>query len=163
MTYDSGMTSMIQSLFRHQAWADAAILRAVRAHAEAAQDERLRWTLHHIVMVQRAFLSFFLERPFDQQAEKQIPESFDDLERLFRDSHSEELSFVDHLEAADLSRTVPLPWIMHPSLAEALLQVVMHSQNHRGQCLSRLRTLGGNPPTLDFLLWLKDRSEPLWP
>jgi hypothetical protein len=65
MTYDSGMNGMIQSLFHHRAWADAAILQAVRAHAEAEKDERLRRTLHHTIMVQRIFLSLFLERPFD--------------------------------------------------------------------------------------------------
>ncbi|MBL8232675.1 MAG: hypothetical protein JNL98_29525 [Bryobacterales bacterium] len=44
---------------------------------------------------------------------------------------------------------------LNPSLAEAWMQVVMHSQNHRGQCLTRLRELGAKPPTLDYILWLK--------
>jgi uncharacterized damage-inducible protein DinB len=52
-----------------------------------------------------------------------------------------------------------MPWIpgARPTLAEALMQVVMHSQNHRGQCLSRLRELGAAPPTLDFIRWVRDR------
>lgn len=98
------------------------------------------------------------------QKELQTPESPADLERMFHDSHSEELSFVSKLQEADLTRVIEMPWIpdSRPSLAEALIQVVMHSQNHRGQSLSRLRTIGGNPPTLDFILWLKDRPAPKW-
>jgi uncharacterized damage-inducible protein DinB len=42
------------------------------------------------------------------------------------------------------------------------MQVVMHSQSHRGQCASRLRAAGGQPPTLDFIVWLKDRPAPVW-
>ncbi len=160
-----GMLQVIHSLFHHQAWADAAILQAVRAHADAEKDEKLRWTLHHMVMVQRAFLSLFLKRPFDMQKEMQAPESFADLERLFRDSHQEELAFVTGLEAGELTRVIDMPWIegCRLTVAEALMQVVMHSQNHRGQCLTRLRTIGGTPPTLDFILWLKDRPAPEWP
>ena len=157
------MIDMLNDLFKHQAWADAALLQAVRAHPEAPKDEKLHSTLHHIVMVQRAFLSLFLRRAFDIQKELQAPESLDDLERLFRDSHSEELSFVSTLLEAEVKRVIELAWIdSHPSLAQALMQVVMHSQNHRGQSLSRLRTLGGVPPTLDFILWLKDRPAPKW-
>jgi uncharacterized damage-inducible protein DinB len=159
------MIGMINELFKHQAWADAAILQAVRAYPEAGNDEKLRHALHHIVMVQRAFLSLFLGRPFDMQKELQAPESLAGLESLFRDSQAEELAFVSSLQEAELTRVIEMPWIPGslPSLAEALMQVVMHSQNHRGQCLSRLRTIGGNPPTLDFILWLKDRPAPVWP
>jgi uncharacterized damage-inducible protein DinB len=75
------------------------------------------------------------------------------------------LSFVARLEAGELARRIQMPWIPGscPSLAEALIQVVMHSQNHRGECLSRLRTLGRNSPTLDYIIWLKDRPAPVWP
>jgi uncharacterized damage-inducible protein DinB len=153
------MIEMIQSLFHHQEWADTTLLRAVQAHKEAENDSQLRSTLHHIVTVQRAFLSLFLERPFDMQKELQVPAALADEERLFIDTHREELSFVTSLGESNLARVIEMPWIpgSRPTLAEALIQVVMHSQNHRGQCLSRLRTLGGTPPTLDFIIWLKDR------
>ena len=153
------MIEMMQSLFHHQEWADTTLLRAVQAHVKAENDSQLRSTLHHIVTVQRAFLSLFLERPFDMQKELEVPASLAEEERLFIDTHREELSFVTSLGESDLARVIEMPWIpgSRPSLAEALIQVVMHSQNHRGQCLSRLRTLGCTPPTLDFIIWLKDR------
>ena len=56
----------------------------------------------------------------------------------------------------------------HPPLEitveEALVQAVMHSQHHRGQNATRLRELGGEPPTTDFIVWLwQGRPEPAWP
>ena len=34
------------------------------------------------------------------------------------------------------------------------LQVVLHTQHHRGQVCARLRDAGGEPPTVDFIVWL---------
>ena len=66
------------------------------------------------------------------------------------------------LEEAGLSRVLDLPWIgSRASTAEALPQVVMHSQAHRGQCAARLRALGGNPPMTDFIIWVKDCPAPV--
>ncbi|MFB3827757.1 MAG: DinB family protein [Bryobacteraceae bacterium] len=84
---------------------------------------------------------------------------------LFRQSHAEQLPYIAGLTDADLAGNVEMPWISDGaqcSLAEMLLQVVMHSQNHRGQCLSRLRALGGSAPTLDFILWAKDHPAAAW-
>lgn len=157
------MLDTIRDLFRHQAWADTAILAAVRKQDGAAEDAALRRTLHHIVLVQRVFLSVFLGRAFDLEAELRSPASFDALEALFREAHREELAFVDALDDAGLARTVPLPWIegLRPSVEQALMQVVMHSQSHRGQCAAALRALGGEPPMTDFIIWLKDRPLPV--
>ena len=162
--YHSRMIPLIRALFSHQAWADAAMWNAVRHCEAAAGDESLRTTLHHIVVVQRAFLSKFLDQPFDHERASRLPESLTTLAPLFRETHAAELAFVDGLEEADLSRVIALPWIPRgrPSVAEALTQVVMHSQNHRGQCAARLRALGATPPMTDFIIWLTDRPTPVW-
>ena len=158
------MIPMLRELFQHQAWADAAVLNAVRGHADAWNDEKLRSILHHIAMVQRAFFSLYAGRPFDMKKETTIPESLAELEAAFREAHEQQLGFVSQLEEAQLNRIIDMPWIpgCRPSLAEALLQVVMHSQNHRGQCLTKLRSITGNAPTLDFILWVKDRPAAAW-
>jgi uncharacterized damage-inducible protein DinB len=63
------------------------------------------------------------------------------------------------LDEADLARTVETPYIPGHSysLAQALMQVCMHSAAHRAQCSKRLRQLGGTPPGMDFIVWLKER------
>jgi uncharacterized damage-inducible protein DinB len=161
---------LLRSLFRHQVWADEALLEAVQAHPESLRDQELYKVLHHIVTVQRMFLCFFHGRPFDRAKESQLPESLDQLVQLFRDAHTEELAFVDELTEAELERQFDLPFLgSRPTVAEGLTQVVMHSQNHRGQCLTRIRENGGKPPTLDYIKWAKIRhtdgshSTPLHP
>jgi uncharacterized damage-inducible protein DinB len=158
------MLPLLAELFDHQAWADATMLAAVRACPAACDDEKLRQTLHHIVMVQRAFLSIFLKRTFDMAAELKEPESLDAFAARFRETQAEELAFVGALDDSALSRPIETPWLPGTklTLAQAMMQVVMHSQAHRGQCASRLRAAGGQPPTLDFIVWLKDRPAPVW-
>jgi uncharacterized damage-inducible protein DinB len=156
--------TLLQSLFSHQSWADAAVLSAVQSHPESLQDESLLKTLHHIVMVQRVCLSRFVDRPFDAAKESQPPQSFDQLIDIFQATHEEELAFVHRVSEVDLGRRFGLPFLKtQPTVAEGLTQVVMHSQNHRGQCLTRLRENGAKPPTLDYILWAKDRPAPIWP
>ena len=39
----------------------------------------------------------------------------------------------------------------------------MHSQHHRAQNATRLRELGGKPPTTDLIVWYwKGRPAPHW-
>jgi uncharacterized damage-inducible protein DinB len=149
----------IRSLYGHQAWADAAILTAAAKHEAAAQDETLRKTLHHIVVVQRAFLALFVKRPFDFTREMQTPESLPEVEKLFRAIHAEQIEFASQLQEAQLSAPFDMPYLPGSRLTtgEALIQVIMHSQHHRGQCAARLRVLGVDPPLVDFIIWLKDR------
>ena len=158
------MLPMLQLLFNHQAWADAVMLDTVAKHNPTFDDEILRKTLHHIAVVQRAFLSLFLERPFDIQKELAVPASGGDFISLSRQTHAEAITFVNGVEEARLSRAIDVPWFpgLRISLGEAMMQVVIHSQSHRGQCALRLRTLGTEPPITDFIVWLKDRPAPQW-
>jgi uncharacterized damage-inducible protein DinB len=158
--------ALIRELFGHQAWADAELLRAVAAHAEASSDAKLIGTLQHIVFVQRIFAAMLTGAPFDPQKESAPAESQAALERLSTDSHRNQLSLVNGLTNEALDRPVENPWRadLTGTVAEILMQVVLHSQNHRGQCLTRLRELTGNAPTLDFIIWLKlGRPDPAQP
>ncbi len=158
------MLTLLTSLTHHQAWADATLLTAVQSHPNSLHDEQILKTLHHIVMVQRLYPARMVGRPFDKEKESQRRESFDQLVQLYRATHEELLAFVTNLTEADLERKSELPVLnFHPTLAEGLTQVFMHSQNHRGQCLTRLRENGAQPPTLDYILWAKDKHAPAWP
>jgi uncharacterized damage-inducible protein DinB len=153
---------LLRSLFHYQAWADAAILEALQAHPQSLHDEWLFKTLHHIVTAQRIILSRCLARPIDTP--KESPASFDELVQIFRATHEEELAFVEGLANADLERRFEISALgFHPTVVEGLTHVVLHSQNHRGQCLIRLRENGAKPPTLDYILWAKTRPVPCWP
>lgn len=153
------MLDMIRALYRHMAWADRQMLDAVGAHTAAARDDELQRTLHHIVVVQRFFLSQFEEREFDYEGEKVMPPTHEAMAKRFSETHSAELAYIDRIDAAAL---LPVMQTGHfakirPTVGEMMMQVVMHSQHHRGQVASRLRALGGAPPTVDFIMWVKDR------
>jgi uncharacterized damage-inducible protein DinB len=153
------MLDMIQSLYAHQAWADATIINAIAKNEMAAADDSLRKTLHHIVTVQRAFQALFVKRPFDFVSEMRTPETLEEVEQLFRDAHAEGIALVNQRHPSELDLPFEMPYIPGAKLnnGQAHLQVVMHSQHHRGQCATRLRALGGVPPTVDYIIWLKDR------
>ena len=65
----------------------------------------------------------------------------------------------------DITRLIRDPLIPggQCSVAEALLQVCMHSHGHRAQVAKRLREHGGVPPPTDFINWLASRPAAAWP
>jgi uncharacterized damage-inducible protein DinB len=153
------MLEMIRALYHHMAWADAQVLGAVAAYPAASEDEELRRMLHHIVVVQRFFLSQLQPRAFDYEKEKLAPATQDGMARLFRETHADELAYIDSVGADALLPVMETGHFatIRPTVGEMMMQVVMHSQHHRGQVASRLRELGGAPPTVDFILWVRDR------
>jgi uncharacterized damage-inducible protein DinB len=159
------MLTMIKDLFLYQAWADATLLASAMAEPQASNDERLQQILHHTVMVQRYFLSLFLNRSFDLKAEQKAPGSLSALAELYRETETEFRDCLSVLREEDLTaRSVSVPLIQaNPMLGEALMQVALHGQNHRGQSLTRLRELGARPPTLDYIIWTKGRPGAAWP
>ena len=158
------MIPMLRELYNHLAWADATIMKAAREHAGAAEDEELRRVLHHIVVVERAYLAILWGWPFDREKEGKPPETFEELEARFREAHAETLARVGTLEEGELARVIHMPYFqdLRITVAQGLTQVVMHSQGHRAQAATRLRVLGGKPPILDYILWVKDRPQPAW-
>jgi len=62
------------------------------------------------------------------------------------------------MDEAYLSETIEVPWFQPPlkiSVRHALTQAAMHSHYHRGQNATRLRELGGVPPSSDFIEWVR--------
>lgn len=119
--------------------------------------------LHHIHSVQWAYLHIWRGEPI------RIPEldTFEDARALrswARACCDELLSWLDGLTDEDLARPVELPWAGQVAarfgsagpvtLAESVLQVAMHSTHHRGQLATRIRTLGAEPPLVDYIAWL---------
>lgn len=158
------MLDLLQDLVRHKGYANAALLKAIRRDEHAARDLEMRELLHHIILANRFWLSLCLGRPFARDEESQIPESLEAITALYRETYIEESEWVSQLRESDLSLMVETPFIpgQQFSVAQATMQVCMHSHGHRAQCATRLRLLGGTPPTMDFILWLKTRPAPDW-
>jgi uncharacterized damage-inducible protein DinB len=83
--------------------------------------------------------------------------AFDDIRRYARETHDQIHRGLAVLTDAHLAESIDIPWFRNPPLSltvtEALTQMAMHSQHHRGQNASRLRELGAVPPTVDLIVW----------
>ena len=152
------MIKMYQRLMAHMAWADDGLLDAIASQEGASTDEDMRKLLHHIVAVQRFFLSMFQSRSFDFEREWRVPETMDEIRRLFREAHADGIAYAAQLDEGQLAVTVHHPRFkeFHPAVGDALMQVIMHGEHHRAQCASRLRAMGGKPPVLDYILWVRE-------
>jgi uncharacterized damage-inducible protein DinB len=158
------MLAMLQDLVQHKAFANAALLRAVRDHQIAAQDAELRKLLHHILLANRFWLALILGEKFVLEEESRIPESLDAIAAQYQATQARELEWISRVQEPDLARLAETPFIPGHScsVAQAMMQVCLHSLGHRAQCASKLRELGGEPPAMDFILWLKDRPTADW-
>ena len=158
------MRDMLRDLVAHKGHADAAMLNAIRSHAVAVADPELLDLLHHVLLANRFWLLTLLGRPFAFEEESRVSGSFDDLMQRYGSTHAEESAWLAQAPDMDLQRIVENPQIPggRCSVAQALMQVCLHSQGHRAQCAKLLRRDGGVPPRTDFILWLTHRAQPEW-
>ena len=153
------MPSYLDELYGHQEWADAEHWRALEAHAPALADKAIRERLHHIHLVQSAFL--WVVGPRTAQFAISKAEDYPnmaDLKAFARRVHAELAAMLRAVDDA-LAETTEVPWFQPPlkiSLRHALMQAAMHSHYHRGQNATRLRELGGVPPAIDFIVWVRN-------
>jgi uncharacterized damage-inducible protein DinB len=161
---DAPLVPHLRALARHMAWADRLVWTRVHATPAAAGDTKVGDTLHHVHLVQHIFLQAWTQAAF-QVRERSTFGTLLDLERWGHEAHAGVLSFLERATAADLDGELRMPWASHfearakqpagvHTLGESALQVFLHTQHHRGQVCSRLRELGGEPPTVDFIVWL---------
>jgi uncharacterized damage-inducible protein DinB len=160
---------MLVDLYHHQEWADAELWRACEAHGGALADTALWERLHHIHLVQQAFLA--IARGIDVRTVKfSTPADYAtpaDLKAEAQRYHAAVQPFVAALDAQALAQTIVVPWFQEPPLqvpvGDALLQAALHSHYHRAQNATRLRELGGSPPLTDYIVWLwKGRAAAQW-
>jgi uncharacterized damage-inducible protein DinB len=154
----------VAGLVDQMAWADAYIWTTVLASPVAVSDARLLTTFHHIHNVQHLFWQAWNHEPFAFRDATDFPTA-PDLAEWARDAHLKVRTFLAGLEPAALEREFREPWtdqfearFPRPApphtLAESVVQVVLHTAHHRGQACTRLRELGCQPPTVDFIVWL---------
>ena len=154
----------LRDLFRHMEWADSEVWRAVRATEQAHSDAAIRGWFLHLHTVQHAFLDVWNDRQL------RFPDSTDfaDIDHLHvwsKPYYPEAHRFLDDATPEALAQPVLMPWAGElakqlgrppgaPTLAETMFQVTSHSTYHRGQINARLRTVGGEPPLVDYIAWI---------
>lgn len=157
--------AILEELVRHKWHANAAYLVAVTSDRATRQDEELRKLFHHILVSNRFWLFLTLGRDFDREKETQAPNSLDPLIVSYEETSALEMEWLDGANDSELNRQVATPRLPGRkfTVAEVMMQTCLHSQGHRVQSASRLRSCGVTPPPTDFVLWVKDRPDPEWP
>ena len=153
----------LRDLYRHMEWADASVWRAVFGSENAIDDQKLKDYFYHLHLVQRAFIRAWRNEP----ANAPFP-TFEDLRSVHdwgRSYYKEIFVHLDRLSDEEISRPMQLPWAelvtkqlgrapASITIGETMLQVPLHSLYHRGQINARLREVGGEPPTVDYIVWI---------
>ena len=159
------MLQLLRDLVDHKWYANAAMLQAVRQSPAAASDAELLDLLHHVLLANRFWLLSVLEQPFVFANESRPAQSFDALVQRYARTQSEEAAWLDRATEADLDRTLKISLIPggECTIAQAFVQVCMHSNGHRAQAAKLLRREGGTPPATEFIAWLGARPRAEWP
>lgn len=161
------MASHLEELYAHQEWADAEHWRAMESHPSALTDKAICERLHHIHVVQHAFL--WITGPRTEGFASRKLEDFariSDVKSYAQAGLAQLNEFVKSLDPARAEEMIEVMWFRPPariSVRQALTQAAMHSHYHRGQNATRLRELGGTPPTTDYIVWLhKGQPKASW-
>jgi uncharacterized damage-inducible protein DinB len=158
------MLAMLRDLVAHKGHANAALLEAVRRNAGASADRELWDLLHHILLANRFWLLAILDRPFVHEDEVRPSASLDALVDRYAGAQALEEAWLEAATEDHLARVLEHALIPGGScsVAQALVQVCLHSHGHRAQCAKLLRRHGGVPPPSDFIAWLTTRPRADW-
>lgn len=151
-------------LFKHMEWADASVWKSVLLFPVSHNDSALKKYLFHIHSVQRAFYYIWTGQPLELPKETDFNELID-LAKWGGEYYKNLETFLKSFDRVGLNDIIEIPWAnrlekiigkkpVNPTVAETMLQVAMHTTYHRGQLNKRLRELGGEPPLIDFIVWI---------
>jgi uncharacterized damage-inducible protein DinB len=157
--------AFLRDLLGHAEWANAVFFHAWDK-SPARDHEEMRRRVGHILGVQDGFLTVIRGKSPGGPPDGPPP-AFEGLKAWAERSHAAWRDFAAALTPQTLAGTVRIPWFGEPpcviTVAEALVQVAMHSQHHRGQCMTRLKDFGGEPKNVDWIIWLwKQKPQARW-
>jgi uncharacterized damage-inducible protein DinB len=151
-------------LLQHMQWADAEVWKKVLLFEAVQNDEKIKKLLYHLHQVQYAFYFLWNELPLEIPK----PEEFSDLKSITKWGFEYQKKLDEFLlsaRATEKDKVVQIPWsvfverktkqkVVPATLEETMMQVASHSTYHRGQINTRFRELGGEPASVDFIVWV---------
>ena len=145
-------------------WGDAIMWRSVLATPGMAEDPEIKERLFHIHFTQFAFYAAWIGQKFERKKAADFA-SLDEILNWAKSFYPDILSFLGSLEDDQLEGPLPLPWagyfgrqlgreVAVTTLGETMLQLSNHSIHHRAQLNTQIRAHGGEPPLIDYIVWL---------
>ena len=147
--------TQIRVLWRHAAWADAAILAALRAAAEPPPAALREYA--HVLGADEVWLSRVEQRPSRSAVWPEIGlEEVESLARAVREGYE---TLLARLSEGDLESPVTYTNSAGASfvneLGDILLHVALHAQYHRGKVNLMLRQAGLAPVPSDYIAFVR--------
>lgn len=151
--------SVLVDLLRYNRWANARTCRACVTLTGAIRGEgvtrSLSDLLRHVTGVEHNYLA--LVRGTELPGAP--PGDLRELRDLSAQVAEGYLDFLRRADDATLAKTVHIPWLeLDLTVARALLQVVVHSIEHRADIATLLTQQNAAAPALDFVFWLKEEG-----
>lgn len=172
----AGAHQLLFSFATHMAWADATVWAAVLAHDAASHDDEIRRTALHLHFVQHLYAGAWQGQTAVAMPDASAFPTAGAVAAYGREGHAAVEAFLSAVAPDRIDEPFREPWTDRfearwqrgpaaaHSLGESIAQVVLHTAHHRGQLCTRLRALGAEPPTVDFILWAwGGRPAPAWP
>jgi uncharacterized damage-inducible protein DinB len=156
---------LLRDLVAHKGYANAALLSAVATSPAAIADTDITDLLHHYLVANRFWALTVIGMEFRVDEEMSSPRTLDRLVHGFREVQALEEAWLERATDDDLARQIAGALVPggRCTVAQAFMQVCLHSLGHRAQCAKLLRRHDTMPPTTDFILWLVDRPAARWP
>lgn len=160
------MSDELRTLFRYDLWANAKAFEAAARVPPDARGEGVTRSafelLSHLVGTEEGYLNLVrgtLEATLEEW--RAFFRSLDgDLARLRARSRDVSGAYLEYLEKADeaeLARRFAIPWLeIEVSAREALVQVAVHSIEHRADLSTVLTRHGAEAPNLDLVFWIAE-------
>lgn len=158
----AAMHTLLADLIAHKACATGVMLESVRETAPAAADPKVLDLLHHVLLANRFWLLAVRGDRFDHAEEARPADGLETLITRYERVHADEQRWMATATDADLARVLESPLIPggRCTVAQAWLQVCLHTHGHRAQLATLVRRHGGVPPATDFIVWNAMRPDP---
>ena len=158
-------TAELLALVEHMEWADARIWAAAGALSpDRAEASDLRQRFFHLHLVQQLYLSMWRNAPVSTLPELADYPDLGAVRRWAQPFYAGARAVIQAADEQRLAEAIVVPFservaqpgraITHATFAETVIQVALHTTHHRGQLATRVRELGGDPPTIDLVLWI---------
>ena len=159
------MIVMLRDLVLHKGYANSVLLSTAVQSSAARGDAEIAELLHHILVANRFWTLSVVGEEFRADEEMRSPRQLASLVDGFRSVQTLEEAWLARATEADVARQVAGPMVPGGccTVAQAIMQVCLHSLGHRAQCAKLLSRHGIIPPTTDFILWLVERPAARWP
>jgi uncharacterized damage-inducible protein DinB len=161
-----------RSLLTHMEWADTVTWQTALATPGAERDPRVLDLSYHLQVVQLVYLQMWRTLA-PAPPERRRFETLSSIVEWARTCYVDLHAFLADADPAHLALEITVPWageiVKHfgayrpATLAETMLQVVLHSTYHRAQIATRLRELGATPQVTDYIAWIwQGQPAPDW-